>query len=147
MRLLIEDQSKNAFINYNRDTLDYAMDRISRFALTKTDGQRFLKTIVEKPTASETSDYKDEDGKYRVRMNIFKFDGSKFYAYLKNCPLHQERSEKELPTVIVLMIKDHPQTMRGIPLSEHVPDLTGKNDIHKMETYLITEFKSMDWRL
>lgn len=68
-------------------------------------------------------------------MNIFLFDGKYFFKYLENCPPHPIRDEKELPTALMNMIGDNIQVL-GIPIEEHVPDLTSKNDIAILENYL-----------
>ena len=138
--------SPNAFISYDRDALDFPSERISRFALTKLDEFGFLLDIIEKPSESETSQYEDRLGKLRVSMNIFKFDGKLLYPYLKNCPIHPLRNEKELPTVLLNALKDHPKTAIGIPFSEHVPDLTIKDDIVTVRGYLKTNYPILDWK-
>lgn len=137
--------SQNAFISYDRDALDFPSERISRFALAKLDEFGFLLDIIEKPSESETSQYADRLGKLRVSMNIFKFDGKLLYLYLKNCPIHPLRNEKELPTVLLNALKDHPKSAIGIPLSEHVPDLTAKDDIIAVKKYLETNYPILDW--
>ena len=79
---------------------------------------------------------KDSIGKIRVSMNIFKFDGNMFFNYLKNCPVTPNRNEKELPTALLNMVREHPMSTIGIPLSEHVPDLTSKEDILILKEYI-----------
>jgi len=91
--------------------------------------------IIEKPDPSVISNYTDASGKTRVSMNIFLFDGNIFFDYLKNCPPHPERNEKELPTALKNMIKDG-KVVLGIPIATHVPDLTAKGDITILEQYL-----------
>lgn len=144
-QLLKDTTHPNALINYNRDVLQYPQERIERFALTKVNQQNFLEGILEKPSKIEVENYKDHQGKLRVSMNIFKFDGSLFYPFLKSCPLHPIRQEKEIPTALMLMIKEHPESVLGIPLSEHVPDLTSKEDIHIMSEYLKEQNINLDW--
>lgn len=143
--LLRKVSAKNALINYDRDALDFPMERISRFALTKTDENGYLTGIVEKPENAEIQNFKDAEGKFRVSMNIFKFDGNQFYEYLKNCPINPQRNEKELPTAILNMVADYPEAVKTIPLAEHVPDLTSKSDINQMNAYLSNHFITEDW--
>lgn len=145
MQLLIDSLATNAFINYDRDALEYPMERVSRFALTKVDQHNFLEGIIEKPDPSSIDAYKGEDGTFRVSMNIFKFDGSQFFSYLEKCPIQPERNEKELPTAILLMIRDTKGMVKAIPMAEHVPDLTGKNDIKVMNAYLSKHIPMLDW--
>tara|TARA_R110000796_G_scaffold104102_1_gene213742 strand:- start:113340 stop:114224 length:885 start_codon:yes stop_codon:yes gene_type:complete len=137
----------NAFISYNRDSLEFSHERISRFAVAKLDDENFLLDIVEKPSEQEVISAKDIDGKIRVSMNAFKFSGKNFYPYLKNCPIHPERDEKELPTALLNMIKDFPKTALGISFSEHVPDLTAKEDIAEVKEYLKKNYAELNWDL
>lgn len=137
--------SPNAFISYDRDALNFPSERITRFALAKLDEFGYLLDIIEKPSVSESLNYQDRSGKLRVSMNIFKFNGKMVYPYLKNCPVHAERNEKELPTALLNMLKDHPKTAIGIPFSEHVPDLTAKDDIVVVKKYLETNYPTLDW--
>lgn len=133
---LRETTSPNAFISYNRDALEFPLERISRFAIAKLSENNQLLAILEKPTADVLENYKDTEGKLRVSMNAFKFNGTLLYPYLKNCPVHPERDEKELPTVLLNALKEHPDITLGIPFSEHVPDLTAKEDIAEVKVYL-----------
>ncbi|MFH6992518.1 sugar phosphate nucleotidyltransferase [Flavobacterium sp. FlaQc-48] len=137
--------SPNAFIAYDRDALEFPSERISRFAIAKLDQNNQLLDILEKPSPEVLADYKDVEGKIRVSMNAFKFNGSTLYTHLKNCPVHPEREEKELPTVLLNSVKEHPNTTLGIPFSEHVPDLTAKEDIADVKRYLQQYYPVLDW--
>ncbi|MGX1927797.1 sugar phosphate nucleotidyltransferase [Flagellimonas sp. 2504JD4-2] len=145
LRLLSESAAPHAFIAYDRDALSFPSERIARFALVELDGDGSLATIVEKPSENEVENYRDTSGKLRVSMNIFKFDGAMTYPYLKNCPVHPERNEKELPSALMNMLRDNPGTMAGLPLSEHVPDLTSKEDIQEVKKYLEKYYPKLDW--
>lgn len=142
---LRETNSPNAFISYNRDAMEFSSERISRFAIAKLDPNNQLLDILEKPSADNIENYKDSEGKLRVSMNAFKFDGAQLYPYLKNCPVHSERDEKELPTVLLNAIKDYPNCTIGIPFSEHVPDLTAKEDILEVKAYLKKHYPELNW--
>ncbi|MDI5950713.1 sugar phosphate nucleotidyltransferase [Flavobacterium yafengii] len=144
---LRETTSPNAFISYNRDALEFPSERISRFAIAKLSKNNQLLDILEKPTAEVLESYKDAEGKLRVSMNAFKFNGALLYPYLKNCPVHPERDEKELPTVLLNALKEHPDTTLGIPFSEHVPDLTAKEDIAEVKAYLKKHYPVLNWEL
>ncbi len=136
-QLLRENKtSPNALISYDRDALLFSEERISKFALMLFNKGKYLNDIIEKPPLEQIHYFKDSTGKLRVSMNIFKFDGSMFFKYLKNCPVHPERNEKELPTALMNMIKEHPTSTIGIPISEHVPDLTSKEDILILKEYI-----------
>ena len=134
----------NAFISYDRDALQFSAERISRFAVAKIDSDGYLIDIIEKPPAATINKYRDAKGKLRVSMNAFKFDGKMVYQYLRDCPIHPERNEKEIPTVLLNMLKDHPKTAIGIPMSEHVPDLTAKKDILEVKEYLKQYYSALE---
>ena len=142
---LRETTSPNAFISYDRDALEFPLERISRFAIAKLDENNCLLDILEKPTADVLESYKDAEGILRVSMNAFKFDGAVLYPYLKNCPVHPERDEKELPTVLLNSLKENGNTALGIAFSEHVPDLTAKEDIAEVKEYLKKHYPQLDW--
>lgn len=142
---LRETESPNAFISYNRDALEFPLERISRFAIAKLDENNCLVDILEKPTADVLDGYRDAEGILRVSMNAFKFDGAILYPYLKNCPVNPERDEKELPTVLLNSLKEEGNTALGIPFSEHVPDLTAKEDIAEVKEYLKKYYPQLDW--
>ena len=126
----------NAFISYDRNGLQFSIDRISRFALVVLDAESYLIDIIEKPSVEETAKYKDASGKFRVSMNIFKLNGNEVYPYLENCPVNPDRGEKELPTAILNLCKTIPKALKGIPFNEHVPDLTSKEDIEVLKKYI-----------
>ena len=94
-----------------------------------TNSEFNLVNFIEKPTQEQVKQNLDEHGKIRVSMNIFKFNGSQTYEFIKNCPVNPLRNEKELPSAIVNMINHDSFYMKGIPIAEHVPDLTSKSDI------------------
>ena len=133
----------NALINYDRDALDFPPERISAFAVTQVDNENYLVNIVEKPPVDEVDQYRDSEGKIRVSMNIFKFDGQMIYPYILNCPVNPVRDEKELPTAILNMTKDNPKSFYCVPHSEHVPDLTEKKDIKIFREYLEKNYPDM----
>jgi NDP-sugar pyrophosphorylase family protein len=142
---LRQTNSPNAFISYDRDAMEFPLERISRFAIAKLDRNNCLLDILEKPTADVLESYKDAEGKLRVSMNAFKFNGKVLYSYLKNCPVHPERDEKELPTVLLNSLKADGNSALGIPFSEHVPDLTAKEDIAEVKKYLSNHYPKLDW--
>jgi glucose-1-phosphate adenylyltransferase len=135
----------NAFVSYDRDALQFNLQRIARFALVSLDEEGFLKNIIEKPSVEDSELYKDGFGKLRVSMNIFKFNGAMFRDYVVNCPINEKRKEKELPTALLNMVKEHPTSVIGIPISEHVPDLTSKEDIAILKEYIEKHYVNMDW--
>ena len=118
------------------------MDRISKFALVLLNSENFLTNIVEKPSSDKINAYKDQSGKLRVSMNIFKLSGKAIYPFLRDCPIHPERNEKELPTAVLNMSNSTPRAMKGIPFNEHVPDLTTREDISVLKKYIKEHYKT-----
>ncbi|PKA82057.1 glucose-1-phosphate adenylyltransferase [Ulvibacter sp. MAR_2010_11] len=137
---LQKSTASNAFISYDRGGLDFSAERVTSFALVSLDSENYLLDIIEKPGADEVSNFKDRTGKLRVSMNLWKLNGSQMYWYLKDCPLHPQRDEKELPTAILNMVKENPRSVLGIPRKEHVPDLTSKEDIAILKKYIEAHF-------
>lgn len=135
----------NAFISYDRDSLEFSSERIARFSVAKLNKDNYLLDIIEKPPSEKLEEYKDDEGKIRVSMNAFKFNGAMLYPYLRDCPIHPERNEKELPTVMINMLNRGSAEIFGIPFSEHVPDLTAKEDIAEMKNYLKNNFVHSIW--
>jgi len=146
LKLLREfNLASNALISYDRQALEFSRERIAKFALMLFDENQYLVDIVEKPSLNQIHKFLDKTEKLRVSMNIFKFDGTLFFEYVKNCPLNTHRNEKELPTALLNMIKDHPNSVMGILLSEHVPDLTSKQDIAILKEYIKFSYVEFKW--
>ncbi len=138
-------ETPNGWLMYDRDGLDFPQEQVESFAITHTDTENFLKDIIEKPSAEAVAKFTDNNGVVRVSMNIFKFDGNMLYEYVKSCPLNPKRNEKELPTAILNMVRENPKSMKGIPICEHVPDLTRKEDIIKVRDYLQQNNINLNW--
>ena len=135
LKLLKNSTAQQAILAYDINHLNFSRARISRFAVMRFNADNKLLSIVEKPEENEIQQYTDSSGKIRVSMNIFLFDGELIFKHLENCPLHPSRNEKELPTALLNMIHDN-AVVNGIPIAEHVPDLTSKEDIAVLEKYL-----------
>lgn len=144
-RALRNTKVPNAFIAYDRDAMAFSQERIGLFALVKLDSQGYLLDVVEKPEVEQMESYRDSAGKLRVSMNAFTIDGAKMDPFLRDCPIHPIRNEKELPTAFLNMARQYPRTTVGIPFSEHVPDLTAKEDILEVKTYLEKNAIDLDW--
>lgn len=130
--LVKENDFENTFLAYDRDYLEFPKDRVSSFSVVKLDTDNKLIAIIEKPTESQINESLDNENKIRVSMNVFKFSGPKFFEYLENCPFDPIRIEKEIPTAMMNMINNGGSYVKGIPIAEHVPDLTSKSDIHRI---------------
>ena len=133
LKLIRENSFENAVLAYDRDSLDFPKDRVSSFSILMMDSEFNLVNFIEKPTPEQVSKNLDENGKIRVSMNIFKFNGNQSFDFIKNCPINPIRNEKELPSALVNMISEDGLYMRGIPIAEHVPDLTSKADINTIQ--------------
>lgn len=145
MKLLINDKHPNAWVDYDRNGFDFPQEKIEAFSVTATDEDGYLQDIIEKPQKKDVTKYADEDGKIRVNMNLFKFEGKMIFPYVRDCPIDPNRNEKELPTAILNMVEDNPRSMIGIPHSEHVPDLTRKEDIVKLQKYIEEKYEGLNW--
>jgi len=132
LKILKNANSLQAILAYDIDHLKYPTERISRFAVMRFNENYHLLNIVEKPETDKINSYTDTFQKIRVSMNIFLFDGKSFFKYLESCPAHPVRDEKELPTALMNMIEENIKVI-GIPIAEHVPDLTSKSDITELE--------------
>jgi glucose-1-phosphate adenylyltransferase len=141
LRLLLEDEHLNSLIDYNREALEFERSRILKFAVITKNEERYLTDIIEKPNEEELEKAKDKNGVIGVSMNIFSFSYDLIYRYLERTPIHPVRNEKEIPSALTIMIKENPQSMYCYPLSEHVPDLTEKEDIPAVKKYLQEKFK------
>ena len=125
-----------ALISYHRDSLLYPEERISAFALIRTDAEGYLLEIIEKPTKEQADELMAKQGRLGVSMNVFVFEASTFLPYLAKTPFHPVRNEKELPTSVVMFGEGEGKGFFAIPLAENVPDLTSKEDILVMQKYL-----------
>ena len=125
-------ETPHALISYARSGLAFSDERISKFAVMDIDAHGFLKNIIEKPDPLEVERYKDYTDEIRVSMNIFSFNGKLLYPYLKNCPIHPERNEKELPEALRILNHSELKQTICLPVKEHLPDLTSAEDIKKI---------------
>ena len=129
LKLIRNSEYDNAVLAYDRDSLNFPRERVSSFSILMTNQDFNLVNFIEKPTEDQVNQNLDKNGKIRVSMNIFKFDGNQSFSFIKDCPINSIRNEKELPSSIVNMINDSSYYMKAIPIAEHVPDLTSKSDI------------------
>ena len=47
--------------------------------------------------------------------------------------------------MLLNLLKDYPNSVLGIPFSEHVPDLTEKKDIAVVKEYLKKFYPQLNW--
>jgi len=143
LKLMLEHHYPNAMIDYDRNALEFEMSRIEKFAVTMKDEEGFLVRIIEKPSESEINQARTSNGVIGVSMNIFSFDRDMIYPFLNSVPFHPVRNEKELPEAVNMMVSKYPKTLYCFPLSEHVPDLTAKEDIVPVQRYLENHFSGI----
>ena len=136
LKTLLASEVPQALISYHRDSLLYPEERISAFALIRTDAEGYLLEIIEKPTKEQADELMAKQGRLGVSMNVFVFEASTFLPYLAKTPFHAVRNEKELPTSVVMFGEGEGKGFFAIPLAENVPDLTSKEDILVMQKYL-----------
>ena len=140
LKKMLQDEYRNAMIDYDRDALQFERSRIERFAVTLKDDEGFLTDIIEKPSASEIEAARGKNGSIGVSMNIFGFQYEMIHPFLERVPYNSVRHEKELPDAVKMMIGTHPKSMFPFAFAEHVPDLTSKSDILPVKQYLETHF-------
>jgi glucose-1-phosphate adenylyltransferase len=145
LALLLETDADAAMIDYDREALQCDADRVRQFAVLKEDGEGRLEEIIEKPSPEQVARVREAGGRVGVSMNIFRFLYDRILPFLESVPLHPARLEKELPVAVMLMIGEHPGSMIAIPLAEHVPDLTSRDDIHRVREYLEREYPDDLW--
>ena len=144
-RMLLECEAPNSLIDYDRSGLDFAETRISQFGITRKDKDGFILEIVEKPKMEELESLRSSDGTIRVSMNIFRLNYEMIYGPLRDCPEDPVRHEKELVKAVSIMVAAHPRSLKALPLKEHVPDLTYKEDIAITRAYLAKHFATIEW--
>ncbi len=55
LKKLLETPAHNAFISYDRDGLQFPMEKIERFALVQLDNQSHINSIIEKPSKDKVN--------------------------------------------------------------------------------------------
>lgn len=144
LRSLSELDNDGGWIDYDIQGLRFEDEHVAQFGLTTIDEHGFLTGITEKPGIEEVQRLRSVGNVY-VTMNLWKLPVPLIIPYLESCPMHEKREEKELTTAITSMIRDHPQSMKAVPLSEHVPDLTDARDIEEMSEHIRSHFPKPLW--
>lgn len=136
LKIMLDSGYPGALIDYNRDALEFNLDRIEKFAITIKNSKGFLIDIIEKPSAEIIQKILKKDGYLGVSMNIFSLNFDLIYPILENIEPNPERDEKELPEAVKILANKFENSVFAYPLSEHVPDLTSKEDIQQVKQYL-----------
>lgn len=125
---LAETDFGNAMPCYDRSGLEYPEDRTERFAVISLCEDFSVRGIIEKPIDLQISECRWK-GAVFISMNLFKLEYDKIVKALNKVPYSHRRNEKELSAAVDIMISSNPGCMHGIPVFEHVPDLTTADDI------------------
>ncbi len=140
-RILLETHYPNAMIDYDRNGLKFEHSRIEQFAVIAKDENGFLTRIIEKPSSQQMDQIADADGRVGVSMNIFRFAYDTIVPILERVPLDPIRQEKELARAVMMLVKEGPEGMMTMPLTEYVPDLTRRSDIDDVRRHLNIAFR------
>ena len=138
-RKLRSIEQGSGLIAYDSDFLNFSKEKIAGFALLIFNMDFYLENIIEKPATTDFINAADNHESLYISMNAFTFDGNVLYSFLRDCPINLDRDEKELPTALLNMIQAHPTSVKGIPMQEHVPDLTTKKDLLLLADYLSSQ--------
>ena len=132
IEMLKSESICNSMIAYNSDCLNFKDEKISSFSILEIKNN-FLSKIIEKP---DIDLIKTIDNKKFVSMNIFSFFGNQIYEYLRDCEINEYRGEKEIASAIQNMVNDKKESIKIFKICEHVPDLTLKDDIQLIKSFL-----------
>jgi len=144
-RLLASFDGPGAMIDYDREHLQFSQGRIAQFGITRKNENGYVTELVEKPRPEDLSRFRGTDGTLRVSMNIFRLQYDIVVPFLEQCPEDPVRKEKELPVALNRMVQGIPDALKAIPMEEHVPDLTFKEDIHAMQDFLQHSGMTLNW--
>ncbi len=140
-KLMSDCCHENALVDYDRSALQFAQSKIEAFSVIQKNENSYLLDIIEKPGPEALAQAIDAAGRVGVSMNLFRLYYDAIFPYLENIPLHPVRLEKELPATVVALARDYPESVYAIPVSEHIIDLTNRDDIGVVKAYLKREFK------
>ncbi|NCQ17913.1 MAG: nucleotidyltransferase [Ignavibacteria bacterium CG_4_8_14_3_um_filter_37_9] len=140
LKLMLKEDHQNSMVDYDRNLLEFDIDRIVKFAVTIKNEGNYLVDIIEKPTEKEIEKARDKQGIIGVSMNIFNLQYDMILPFLERVPYHPVRQEKELPEAVKMLANEFPKSVFAYSLAEHVPDLTNKNDILIVKKYLEEHF-------
>ncbi len=134
-----------AMVAFDRAFLGQDPARAEQFAVVKTSADGFLREIIEKPSPEEIARIAEVHGSVGVSMNLFRFEYDRIFPFLEAVPMHPVRLEKELPAAVMLMVYAFPECMRTSVAKEAVPDLTSRDDIHRVRQYIERTYPDFSW--
>jgi len=142
LEVLLKTEYKNAMIEYDRSALEFEEERIKRFAIILKNENGSLAKLIEKTSKKEIDQLKNQSEKFGVSMNIFAFSYSQIVSVLPEVPLHPVRDENEILIAVNIPVEKYPGLMKTYYVSEHVPDLTKKEDIIPIQKSLDSIYKN-----
>jgi ADP-glucose pyrophosphorylase len=145
LALLLDSHAESCTADYDRSALGFPPERTEQFAVLHKSTDGSLLEIIEKPTPEDIALCADAHGRVGVSMNLWRFQGELIKPALEKTPLHPLRTEKELPASVSLMVKEHPGCLMTYPVAERVPDLTGRDDIGTVQSYLAELYPDFTW--
>ncbi|MEI7906278.1 MAG: sugar phosphate nucleotidyltransferase [Bacteroidota bacterium] len=140
LRRLCDPALRSAMIDYDRNAFRFERSRAEQYAVIRRSAEGFLADLIEKPSPETVAEIEQSEGRVGVSMNVFRLSYDRILPELERIPAHPLRQEKELPTAVKMMAERFPDEVLLIPVSEHVPDLTSRNDIASVQEYLSTHF-------
>jgi glucose-1-phosphate adenylyltransferase len=135
LRQLLASTDAGALVDYDRDALAFPPERVQQFAVIEKDGL-YLRSILEKPGPDDIARAAGPGGRVGVSMNIWRFSYDTVLPAVREVPLNPVRLEKELPSAVMMLVQADPRSFRVYERAEHVPDLTDRNDIGRVQEYL-----------
>ncbi len=140
LTLLKDCPVPNAVVSYESIALGVEPERVKAFAVIKADEEGYLVEIIEKPNDEQIESARDKNGKIGVNMNVFHFFYDDILEYVTKEPFNPVRNERELPSAVMKLAREHQKKVITVPVEENVPDLTSKGDISIVQKYLVDEF-------
>ncbi len=145
LRTMLESGKQSAMVAYDRAFLGQDPARVEQFAIVQMNPAGFLEKIIEKPSAEVVSQMLVRQGAVAVSMNLFRFEYDAILPFLERVPINPIRQEKELPAAVAMMVQHSPSAVRTFVAKEEVPDLTSRDDIHRVEAFLRNGYPNFSW--
>ncbi|PIN84175.1 nucleotidyltransferase, partial [Candidatus Micrarchaeota archaeon CG11_big_fil_rev_8_21_14_0_20_47_5] len=118
LKLMLKEDHQNSMVDYDRNLLEFDIDRIVKFAVTIKNEGNYLVDIIEKPTEKEIEKARDKQGIIGVSMNIFNLQYDMILPFLERVPYHPVRQEKELPEAVKMLANEFPKSVFAYSLAE-----------------------------
>lgn len=123
---LLRSRKGPAMIAFDRKALALPEDRVASFAICRADDEGDLCTLTEKPRPEEITD------DALVSMNLFKLPADLTKAMCREASPHPTRGERELPTVVMMMVIQE-LGVEMVSVKAPVVDVTRLHDVPQAE--------------